>query len=337
MIEEASKIIAQRQNLNAVQMQQVMEEIMSGSSSTGQIVDFLQGLNKKNETVEELIAAVEVMRRHVTKINTKHKIILDTCGTGGDKLGTFNISTTACFVVSASAVAVAKHGNRSVSSCCGSADILEALGVKINASVSVMENCLNEIGLAFLFAQDLHPAMKFAAVARKQIAAKTIFNIIGPLSNPAGATHQLAGVFDPNLNEMVAQVLKSLGSSHALVVAGSDGMDEITTTAGTKVSELFIGRIDTYTISPEDFGFKKAKLADLRGGSVSDNARILLDVLNGKEGPCRDIVLLNAGAAIYAADRASSIKDGIELAKHAIDSKAALGKLELLKEYSNKT
>lgn len=334
MILEATDKISEGHDLTRVQMQQVMEEIMTGGADTSQIISFLMALNKKGETQEELTAAVAVMRRYATRIHTDKKVVLDTCGTGGDKKGTFNISTVVAFVASGAGVTVAKHGNRSVSSHCGSADILEALGVNINLPAEKLEKCLNDIGITFLFAQNLHPAMKYAMPARKQIGAKTIFNILGPLTNPAGATHQLVGVYDGRWTEVLAKVLANLGSVHALVVHGEDGLDEITTTAKTFISEANNGKITNYTINPEDFCFKRVKLEDLKGGDASFNARLLLDILNGKPGPPRDTVLLNTGAAVYAADKAASIKEGIKLAEESIDSKKALEKLELLKEYA---
>lgn len=336
MILEATEILSRGNDLTASQMYAVMQEIMTGEALTLQIVDFLKALNNKGETVEELTAAVEVLRRYVTRIHTDKKVILDTCGTGGDKSGTFNVSTAVAFVASGSGITVAKHGNRSVSSCCGSADILEELGININIDKEKIEKCLNEIGIAFLFAQSLHPAMKYAMPARKEIGAKTMFNILGPLSNPAAATHQLVGVYESRWTEILAQVLNNLSTVHSIVVHGEDGLDEITTTTNTQVSEVNKGTIDNYRIRPEDLGFKKSGLEDLSGGNASVNAKILLDVLNGRTGPKRDIVILNAAAAIYAADKAKSIKDGIKLASESIDSGKALKKLELLKEYSNK-
>ena len=307
---------------------------MTGKAETPDIVSFLRALSKKGETIEELTAAALVMRRHVTRIKVKDEVILDTCGTGGDKLGTFNISTVVAFVAAGSGITVAKHGNRSVSSRCGSADILEALGINIRLSKEKIEECLEKIGIAFLFAQDLHPAMKYAMPARKQIAEKTVFNILGPLTNPASATHQLVGVYDGRWTEILARVLKNLGSVHTLVVHGKDGLDEITTTARTKVSEAVQDSIKNYELSPEDFGFKKSRLEDLSGGDAATNANILVDILNGASGPRRDIVLLNAAAAIYVADKAASIKEGIVLARDSIDSKRAIEKLNLLKEFS---
>jgi anthranilate phosphoribosyltransferase len=335
MIQKAVEILSQGWDLTPDQMQAAMEEIMVGRADTSLIVPFLTDLSKKGETIEELTAAVQVMRRHATKINARQKIILDTCGTGGDRLGTFNISTAVAFVAAGCGITVAKHGNRSVSSRCGSADILEVLGVNIHMPKERLEKCLDEIGIAFLFAQDLHPAMKHAMPARKQIGTKTLFNILGPLSNPAGATHQLIGVYSASWTQILAKVLANLGSVHALVVHGKDGLDEITTTAGTYISELNQEKITSYEIKPEDFGFKKSRVEDLSGGDASVNAMILLDILNGKDSPKRDIVLLNAAAAIYVADKARSIKEAVSLAQDSIDAKRALEKLNLLKECSH--
>ncbi|MCM8795153.1 MAG: anthranilate phosphoribosyltransferase [Candidatus Omnitrophica bacterium] len=334
MIKEATEKIQRGINLTKDQMRCVMEEIMQGKTQTQEIVDFLIALNKKGETPDEVEAAVVVMRSHATSIKTKGKVVLDTCGTGGDRLGTFNISTCVAFVASACGITVAKHGNRSVSSACGSADILEALGININLSVERIERCLEEVGIAFLFAPNLHPAMKYAMPARKKIQTKTIFNILGPLTNPADATHQLIGVYDDRLRKIVADVLKNLGTQHALVVHADDGLDEITLTTSTKITEVNKDKIMDYEIIPEDFGFKRVTLEELKGGSVSDNVKILQEVLSGKKGPKRDIVVLNAAAAIYAADKVASIKEGIALASQAIDKGLALKKLTLLKEYS---
>ena len=334
MIQEIIEKLAKNEDLSATQMQQAMEEIMTGRAQTKDIVSFLTALSNKGETVEELTAAVKVMRHHVAKINTKHKVILDTCGTGGDRKGTFNVSTIVAFVASGAGITVAKHGNRSVSSSCGSADILEALDININMSKEKIEKCLDEIGIAFLFAPNFHPAMKYAMPARKQIGKRTMFNILGPLSNPAGATHQLVGVFDAYWTGVLAEVFLRLGTQHALVVHGQDGLDEITTAAKTYVSEAHKGRVDNYEINPEDFGIQKSKLEDLLGADAASNAKILMDILNGKPGPKRDIVVLNAAAAIYAADKAGSIKEGIKFAAESIDSGKALKRLELLKGYS---
>jgi anthranilate phosphoribosyltransferase len=334
MINEAIAVLSQGKDLSALAMAQSMEEIMSGKACVKDIVSFLKLLSKKGESIDEITAAVSVMRRYATKIEAKRGIVLDTCGTGGDVKGTFNISTAVAFVACGCGITVAKHGNRSVSSHCGSADVLEALGVNIRLSKDKLENCLNEVGIAFLFAPELHPAMKFAMPARKEIGKKTMFNILGPLSNPAGATHQLVGVYDDKWLHTVATVLAKLGSVRAMVVHGEDGLDEITTTASTKVCESVGQEIKSYSIDPEEFGFKKSSPDDLRGGDAAQNATILLDILKGSKGPHRDIVLLNAAAALYVTDKVKSIRDGIVTSEKCIDSGEALKKLELLKEYS---
>ena len=336
MIIKAASILSEKKDLTALQMKRVMEEIMTGKADTPQIVSFLRALSKKGETVEEVAVAVRMMRHYAIKIKPDHKVVLDTCGTGGDTKGTFNISTAAAFVACAAGITVAKHGNRSISSFCGSADILEALGVDINMDKYKIERCLNVVGIAFLFAQNFHPAMKYVMSARKAIGKRTIFNILGPLSNPAGATHQLIGVYERRWTKILALVLKDLGSKHALIVHGEDGLDEITTTGYTYICEVKGGQAHSHKIHPDDFGIKKTKLADLIGGSAGDNAAILMDILAGRRSAKRDIVVLNAGAAIYAADKASSIGEGIKLAAGAIDSGMAMEKLELLKEYSRK-
>lgn len=335
MIKEAIEILTLKKNLTSEQMTLSMEEIMIGQVETPQIISFLTGLNEKGETVEELTAAASVMRMHVTHIRTSKQNVLDTCGTGGDSSGTFNISTAVAFVASACGITVAKHGNRSVSSRCGSADILEKLGVNINMSVQTIENCLDKLGIAFLFAQSLHPAMKNAMPARKAIGKRTMFNILGPLTNPAKATHQLMGVYDERWVESLALVLQNLGAKHALVVHGKDGLDEISTTDATIVAESYQGKTSVYEITPEDYGIKRVKIEDLKGGDSSVNARILLDIFSGKTGPHRDIVVLNAAAAIYAADKVCSIKEGIIRAEEAIDLGKAKEKVKELIELSN--
>ncbi len=334
MILDAIELLSKGRDLTAGQMALVMEEIMSGQAIHEEIVTFLTHLSKKGETPAELAAAVSVMRRFAVQIKTKHKVVLDTCGTGGDCSGTFNISTAVAFVVSGAGVVVAKHGNRAVSSRSGSADTLEALGINIHLNPQMISKCLDEIGIAFLFAQNLHPAMKYAMSARKEIKSRTIFNLLGPLSNPASATHQLIGVYHRRWVEVLAEALKNLGAFHALVVHGSDGLDEITTTGTTFIVEAKRGKIIKYDVSPGDFGFRPAVLSDLAGGVAADNAKIILEILNGKKSCRRDIVILNAGAALYAADKAASIKEGILLAEESIDSGDALMKLNSLKEYA---
>jgi len=334
MIKDAIKILASKNDLNAQEMQEVMLDILSGNSETADIIEFLTSLNAKGETVEELTAAVKVMLKFVDPIIIDRPNILDTCGTGGDKLGTFNISTISAFVASGAGVIVAKHGNRSASSNCGSADILEALGVNINIDKAGIKKCLEEIGIAFLFAPNFHPAMKAVSPARKKIADKTMFNLLGPLINPARATNQLIGVYSEKWTKVLSRVLYNLGTKHVLVVYGKDGLDEVTTTNNTVISEAFPGNFKDYEIIPEEFGFQRARLKDLAGGNIDTNVGIVLDVLNGKKCFARDIVLLNSGCAIYAADKAGSIKEGIDLSIESIDSGKALKKLQLLKEYS---
>ncbi|MCX5708771.1 MAG: anthranilate phosphoribosyltransferase [Candidatus Omnitrophica bacterium] len=335
MILEATEKVRQKTDLSREEMAMVMSEIMTGNADTAQIVQFLEALSAKGETIEEITAAAQIMSGHAVRISSKKEIVLDTCGTGGDKKGTFNISTITAFVVAGCGVTVAKHGNRAASSLCGSADILEAVGVKINMSKEKVERSLDEIGVAFLFAPNMHPAMKHAMEARKQIGKRTIFNILGPLCNPAKATHQLLGVFSPELAPVMAAVSGNLGVKHALVVHGKDGLDEITTTDNTLISEFVNGKVDNYEISPKDFGIRLVPPEDLLGGSAQDNAQIMLEVLNSKSGPARDIVILNSAAALYAADRVSSIKAGLNLAMDSIDSGRALRKLAFLKELSN--
>jgi len=334
MIKEAIRILAAKKDLAPDEMRRVLEQIFSGVVETADIVAFLSSLNDKGETVEELTAAVNVMLKYVDPIIVDRPDILDTCGTGGDKKGTFNISTLSAFVASGAGVTVAKHGNRSVSSNCGSADLLEALGVNINMDKDRIRECLERIGIAFLFAPNLHPVMKHVMPARKQMAKKTIFNILGPLINPARATNQLVGVYSREWTGILARVLSNLGSRHVLVVHGSDGLDEVTTTDKTYISEARGGDFRDYEVAPEGFGFKRANLTDLIGGSLERNKQIALDVLSAKPGPQRDIVLFNSGCAIYAADKAGSIEEGISLARESIDAGRAEEKLELLKKFS---
>jgi anthranilate phosphoribosyltransferase len=334
MIKDAIRKLINKKDLTSQEMCQAMEEILAGSTDTADIVSFLASLNAKGETPAELTAAVKVMLKYVTPIIVDKPNILDTCGTGGDRKGTFNISTVAAFVASGAGVTVAKHGNRSVSSRCGSADILEALGININMDREKIKKCLEEIGIAFLFAPNLHPAMKHVMPARKQIACKTMFNILGPLINPARATNQLIGVYSAEWTRVLACVLSNLGSDHVLVVHGKDGLDEVTTTDVTIVCEVHKGKSRDYEVTPEEFGLNRSLPKDLAGGDIEENKRIVLDVLNGENGPKRDIVLLNAGCAIYAANSAGSIKEGIRLAAQSIDSGMAFKKLELLREYS---
>lgn len=334
MIKEAIARLTEKKNLTPFQMQVAMQEILSGVTDTADIIAFLTSLSDKGETVEELTAAVSVMIKHIDTIVVDRPNILDTCGTGGDKKGTFNISTLTAFVASGAGVTVAKHGNRSVSSKCGSADILEALGVSISMDKDRIKKCLEEIGIAFLFAPNLHPAMKHVMPARRQIGQRTMFNILGPLINPARATNQLIGVYSAQWVPILARVLYNLGTEHVLVVYGRDGLDEVTTTDATIVSEVNAGRFSDYEITPAEFGIPQARIEDLLGGTIEENVAIVNEVLDGKKGPRRDIVLLNAGCAIYAANKALSIMEGIRMAAESIDSGKARMKLELLKRYS---
>jgi len=335
MIKDAIAKLVDRIDLSRVEAGQVMQEIMKGEATMAQISAYLVAMRLKGETIDEITGSAEIMRQYAVKIAPKSNKLLDTCGTGGDRSHTFNISTVSAIVASGAGAVVAKHGNRAVSSMCGSADLLKELGVNIEAKPGVMQRCLDEIGIAFLFAPLLHESMKYAAPVRREIGIRTIFNLLGPMTNPAGAKHHLLGVFNINLTEALAKVLAKLGSKHVLVVSGKDGLDEITTTGETIISELKNGKVKTYKIKPADFGIKKAKPADLKGRDAAFNAKLTLDILKGKKGPQRDIVILNAGAAIYAADIAKNIKQGIKLARESIDSASAMNKLEGLKKLTN--
>ena len=336
MIKEAISKIVKNQDLTESEMIEVMNEIMTGAASPGQIGAFITALRIKGETVAEITGAARVMREKVTKIEVRDKKVVDTCGTGGDETMTFNISTAAAFVAAGAGLTVAKHGNRSVSSRSGSADVLKALGVNIEAEAARVEECLQEIGIGFLFAPLLHGAMKYAAPVRKEIGIRTIFNILGPLTNPAGARCQVIGVYDDSLTDTLGKVLANLGSEHAFVVRGEDGLDEITLAAETKVTELKNGSLRTYHIKPENFGFKRCGLEDLKGGDPEQNAEIIRVILKGKRGAQYDVVLLNAAAAICAGGMSNSIEEGISCARGSIDSGSALDKLNKLVEMTNK-
>lgn len=336
MIKEAIAKLVKGIDLSQAEIESAMEEIMTGQALPTQIASFLTAMRMKGETIDEIAGAASIMRKHATKIKTKHSRLLDTCGTGGDEAHTFNVSTIAAFVVAGAGIPVAKHGNRCVSSKCGSADLLKALGVNIDIEPEVVSKCIDEIGIGFLFAPLLHKAMQYAIGPRREIGIRTIFNILGPMTNPAGATHQLLGVYDGELVEPIAKALGKLGSQHALVVHGLDGLDEVTTTDETQVSELKDGKVKSFKISPTDFGIKKANPKDLKGGDCDYNIKITMDILNGKEGPQLDIAVLNAGCAIYSADAAEDIGEGIKLARKSIASNSALKKLEQLKEFTNR-
>lgn len=314
----------------------VMNSIMSGECTDAQIAGFLVSLATKGETAEEIAGAASVMREKATRISTHHAVVVDTCGTGGDRSGTFNISTTAAFVVAGAGVPVAKHGNRSITSKCGSADLLVGLGVNIDLPPERVSECLSEVGIGFLFAPMLHSAMKFAIDVRRQLApTPTVFNMLGPLTNPAGATRQVIGVYRADMVPLIADVLRLLGTECAFVVHGFDGLDEITTTGATLVAELRDGEISTKEISPEEFGIDPVDVGELRGGDVDQNAAITNGVLAGDPGPCRDIVLLNAAAALVAGGVAADIVEGIEMAEASVDSGAARDRLDRLVEFTN--
>src|SRR5512137_1099405 len=307
MIREGIARIVRGEDLREASMMEVMDEVMEGKATPAQIAAFITALRIKGETVDEVTGAARIMRQKATRIDARSSVIVDTCGTGGDGQNTFNISTTAAFVVAAAGLTVAKHGNRAVSSGCGSADVLEALGVKIDASPDVVEECLQQIGIGFLFAPRLHGAMKYAIGPRREIGIRTIFNMLGPLTNPAGATAQLIGVYNPQLTEMFAGVLKNLGTKRAFVVHGSDGLDEATVTGETRVTELKDGLITTYNIDPFNFFGDTFPGEALLGGDASLNARMTKDVLSGKNGACRNIVVLNAALSIIAGDKAKTL------------------------------
>ncbi|MEO5363512.1 MAG: anthranilate phosphoribosyltransferase [Magnetococcus sp. DMHC-8] len=329
-IQEAIVQLLAGQHLNQEQARAVMEQIMSGTATDAQIGAYLIALRMKGETVDEITGSAQAMRAKALSLNIPGTVV-DTCGTGGDGAGTFNISTTAAFVVAAQGVTVAKHGNRALSSKSGSADLLTALGVNVDAELPTVQRCLAEAGIGFLFAPRHHSAMRHVAGPRRELAVRTLFNLLGPLTNPANASFQLVGLFADQWIEPVAHVLGRLGVRHALVVHGADGLDEITTTASTRVAELHEdGRVIVYTVEPEQFGLTRVQPEALRGGDAATNADITRRVLDGEPGAHREIVLLNAGAALYAARRAKNLAAGLQMAAEAIDSGRARRCLEQL-------
>jgi anthranilate phosphoribosyltransferase len=350
MIRNAIAKVVEREDLSEGEMIEVMNQIMSGEATPAQIGAFITALRMKGETVGEIAGAARVMRERVTPIrvgkgvldidrddiNIDQETILDTCGTGGSGTSSFNVSTTVAFVVSACGVKVAKHGNRSVSSACGSADVLEKLGVNLDVLPDTVESCITEAGIGFLFAPALHGAMKHAIGPRREIGIRTIFNILGPLTNPAGADRQVLGVYRADLVEKIAGVLHRLGCKHGFVVHGMDGMDEITLTSDTLLAEVTPESVRLSTISPEQFGFARCSMDDLRGGDATENAEIVRAVLKGDKGAKRNIVLLNAAYALVAAGKAVTVADGLVLAADAIDSGLAQQQLEKLVELTNR-
>lgn len=334
MIEQALRKIAAREDLTREEMAKAMEEIADGVATPAQIGALLLGLRVKGETAEEILGAAETMRARVDRVAVNREVFVDTCGTGGDGRSTFNISTAAAFVVAGAGVCVAKHGNRAVSSRCGSADVLVALGVNVDAPKAVVERCIGEVGIGFLFAPRLHPAFKVAAAIRKELGLRTVFNLLGPLANPALARHQVMGVFDARWVPVLGKVLSALGARRAFVVHG-DGLDEISTSGATHVAEVRGDSVETYEISPEALGLKRSEVADIAGGDAEHNARMIRDVLGGQQGAAADAVVANAAAALVAGHAASSLREGVEVAQASIKSGAATQKLKDLARMSS--
>ncbi len=335
LIQKAINKLIDGQNLTRDESKKVLNLIMQGKATDAQISAFLVALRMKGETVDEIAGAAEAMKSKATRIKSKFRNIVDTCGTGGDSLNTFNISTASAFVTAGAGIAVAKHGNRSVSSKCGSADVLTELGVNIELPPEKMEECLYEIGISFLFAPKLHASMKYAIGPRREIGARTIFNILGPLTNPARTRRQVIGVYDEKLVPVVVDVLKELGSQQVMAVHGYEGMDEISITGKTQICELVNGSIYHYEIRPEDFEIASAPIESIQSKSCASNKKMLLHALNGEKSPATDTVLLNAGAAIKVSGKVDSIYDGIKMARESIESGAAMKKLKDLIRFTN--
>ncbi len=329
-MQEAIKAVTEKRDLTAQEMSDTMRLIMTGEATPAQVGGFLIGLRMKGESIDEIAAAAGVMRELASKVEVDKDHLVDTCGTGGDSSGSFNISTASAIVVAAAGGKVAKHGNRSISSKSGSADVLETAGVNLEISPEQVASCVNEIGVGFMFAPLHHSAMKHAIGPRREMAVRTIFNVLGPLTNPAGAPNQVLGVFSKDLVEPLAHVLKRLGSNHVLVVHAEDGMDEISIAAPTFVAELNDGVVTTYTIQPEDFGMSRADLEQIRATDSAHSLEIIKGIFNNTDGPAKDIVCLNAGAAIYAAGLAASLAEGVKKAQDVIASGAVAEKLEQL-------
>jgi anthranilate phosphoribosyltransferase len=344
-IVDALKKVVSGQHLDRAEAESVMEGIMTGNATDAQIAAFLTALRMKCETVEELIGFAKVIRAKAAPIRprgvvaaafsgTDREMLVDTCGTGGDATGTFNISTATSFVVAGAGVRVAKHGNRSVSSLCGSADVVEALGIRIDLTPEDVGRCIDEVGIGFLYAPLLHDAMRYVMLARREMKIRTVFNLLGPLCNPAGATAQVLGVYNEKLTEMMAQVLCELGARRAFVVHGADGLDEITITGETKISEVRGGKVRTYYLTPEDFGIARAPLDRIQGGDARRNAEIIRNILSNEGGTCQDVVLLNAAAGLVAGGKAVNLREAIGFARISIESGAALSRLTRLAELS---
>ena len=325
--EAIGALVNEGRDLSQEEAASAMSDVFSGEATPAQLSAFLIALRLKGETVDEIAGMARIMRQHALRVDVEGPL-LDTCGTGGDGRGTFNVSTAAAFVAAGAGVRVAKHGNRAMTSGCGSADVLEALGAKIDLGPDEVAECIRQTGFGFMFAQVFHPAMKYAAATRREIGVRTVFNVLGPLTNPAGATCQLLGVARPELAPKMAAALARLGTRHALVVHGHDGEDELSLSGPSSVCELLSGRVQEYSVSPEDAGLPTAPPSALRGGTPQQNAGILVSVLRGEQGPLRDVVVLNAAAALVAADAVADLKDGARAAAHAIDSGEAVRRLE---------
>ncbi|MGV3582121.1 MAG: anthranilate phosphoribosyltransferase [Methylophilus sp.] len=333
MFKEALNLLLNRQDLSHDQMLTVMRQVMAGELTPAQIAGFLIALRMKGETVEEIAAAATVMRELSTKVSVAdQRYLVDTCGTGGDGIQTFNVSTVSAFVAAAAGAKVAKHGGRSVSSTCGSADVLETLGVNVHLTPEQVAQCVSSIGIGFMFAPNHHSAMKYSAPVRRELGVRTIFNLLGPLTNPASAKRQVMGVFDQALTGKLAHVLQKLGSEHVLVVHGADGMDEISFTGDSYIAELKDGKVNEYIVNPTQFGLNIHQLKEIQIQNADESKVMILDVLDGKHGAARDIVLLNAGAAIYVSGVVDSLASGIKKAAEVIDNGIALQKLNMLKE-----
>lgn len=337
MIKEAIAKVIVGQDLSEAEMVGTMNEIMGGEATEAQIGSIITALRMKGETIEEITGAAKVMREKATRVSAAEEgeVLVDTCGTGGDSSGTFNVSTASAFVVAGAGIKVAKHGNRSITSKCGSADVLEALGVDLSLSAEEIGRCVKETGIGFMFAPMMHGAMKYAIGPRREIGIRTIFNVLGPLTNPAGANVQVMGVFAPDLVETLANVLGRLGARRALVVCGEGNMDEITVTGETKVADFKDGQVSVYQVKPEDFGLARASIDDIQGGQTAEeSARQLRTILGGEAGPCLDMVLINAGAALMAAGKVADLQAGVNLARETVSSGAALAKVDALVSFS---
>ena len=347
IITEVLRALVDKKDLSRIEAAAAMEAIMSGAATNAQIAAFLTALRMKGETVEELIGFAQVMRQKAVRVKTRgeevaaltgtdREMLIDTCGTGGDAAGTFNVSTATAFVVAGAGLKVAKHGNRSVSSLCGSADVVETLGINLELPPAKVARCVDEVGIGFLYAPLLHTAMKHVMAARREMGIRTVFNMLGPLTNPAGANAQVIGVYSPALTEPLARVLAELGTIRAFVVHGADGLDEISNTGESQISEVREGVVRSFRVRPEDFGMSRAAIGDLQGGDRAENAQIIRHILGGGDGPKRDIVLMNAAAALVVGGKARDLKEGVGLAARSIDSGAAQRKLETLIEFSQK-